>query len=143
MLENKVINNQDNQDESGSNLERVQLRLDLDKLQSEYERLKSEYEILKLEYSENHIIQSMNDMKERYERLVSTSVPNHKYQLILEKFSKLCKHTTSSIVLLDHIGKNIRSIEKLSFIHEIKNLLAKVDLQLTTTKDILQEGVDF
>lgn len=117
--------------------------VDLDKLQMEYNQLKSEYEMLKLEYSENHIIQSMNDMKDRYERLISTSIPNHKYQLILEKYSKLCKHMTSSVVLLDHIGKNIRSIEKMSFVHEIKNLLRKVDLQLTTTKDILQEGVDF
>jgi len=117
--------------------------VDLDKLQMEYNQLKSEYEMLKLEYSENHIIQSMNDMKDRYERLISTSVPNHKYQLLLEKYSKLCKHMTSSVVLLDHIGKNVRSIEKMSFVHEIKNLLIKVDLQLTTTKDILQEGVDF
>ncbi len=111
-------------------------------LKLEYNQLKLEYNQLKLEYSENHIIQSMNDMKEKYERLVSTSIPNHKYQLVLEKYSKLYKHTTSSIVLLDHIGKNIRSIEKMSFIHEIKNLLRKIDLQLTTTKDILQEGDD-
>ena len=41
------------------------------------------------------------------------------------------------------IEGNVRSIEKMSFVHEIKNLLRKVDLQLTTTKDILQEGVDF
>jgi len=137
MSENKVNNNKDSSDTSC-----VQLRLDLDKLQSEYGQLKSEYEILKLEYSENYIIQSMNDMKEKYERLISTSVPNHKHQLVLEKFSKLYKHTTSSIVLLDHIGKNIRSIEKISFIYEIKNLLKKVELQLTTTKDILEEGVE-
>lgn len=131
MSENKVNNNQDNSDTSCC----VQLKFELD-------QLKLEYNQLKLEYSENHIIQSMNDMKERYERLISTSVPNHKYQLILEKFTKLYKHTSSSIVLLDHIGKNIRSIEKMSFIHEIKNLLKKIDLQLTTTKDILQEGDD-
>lgn len=70
----------------------AQLELKYEKLQEEYQRLHADYEILakdnslleeKLaELNENTIISSMNDMKEKYEELVSNSVCITKYNVL-------------------------------------------------------------
>ena len=70
------------------------LMADYDILKRDYQNLQSEHGKLKTEFSENIIIQSMNEMKERYERLVQSSVPNHKYNLLYERYTKIVKYFT-------------------------------------------------
>jgi predicted nucleic acid-binding Zn-ribbon protein len=108
-------------------------------LQNEYEELKIEYDNLKTEYSENVIIQSMNDMKLRYERLIESTVPNYKYTILLEKYNHVIKYLTAATVLLDHINKNIKTINK-SYIQD--KLLKQIEMEIYTTKSILEDSMN-
>lgn len=118
------------------------LMADYDILKRDYQNLQSEHGKLKTEFSENIIIQSMNEMKERYERLVQSSVPNHKYNLLYERYTKIVKYFTTCSVLLDYVYKQVRHMDRSVYNSEMKQTLHKIENDITTTKNILEEGLD-
>jgi CO dehydrogenase/acetyl-CoA synthase delta subunit len=115
-------------------------KIKYDELKIEYDELKIEYDNLKTEYSENVIIQSMNDMKSRYERLIESTVPKYKYNMLLEKYNYLIKYFTAATVLLEHVNKNIKKIDKASYTQD--KLLKQIEMEIQTTKSILEDGIN-
>lgn len=112
--------------------ENIILREKLDKLQCKYD-------LLEIEYSENMIIQSMNEMKQRYDTMIKSTVPLYKYKLLTEKHNELIKNYSGCNVLLEHVLKILKSIEN-NVICD-KNALFKAELELLTIKDILEGSI--
>ena len=128
---------QSNYDELQSNYD--QLQSDNDELQSNYDDLQSVYCKLKNDYSENTIIQSMNDMRDRYLKLIQTTVPNYKYQLLSEKYISLVKRSCASCVFIDHI---LKSFESINIIRENERKeMTKIKFQLVNIREILEDDL--
>jgi hypothetical protein len=118
------------------------LKLDRDELKKEYDTLVSEHETLKTDYSENIIIQSMNDMKIKYERLLQTSVPNHKYTLLYEKYIKMVKYITTSSVLLDRTSILVHQLDKYIYTNDTRQTINKIESEINITRDILEDCLE-
>lgn len=119
----------------------VKLQNDHVKLQKDYDELKNRFDKLTLEYSENVIIQSMNDMKEKYNRLLQTTVPSHKYNVTYDKYIKIVRNFSGCSVLIDHICKVMKTSDKTYYSSDVKQLLYKIDNELIVIKDILEDSV--
>lgn len=122
--------------------ENYELTNKLKLLNEQYKYLEDELDDLQNEYSENIIIQSMNEMKIRYDNMIKTTVPVYKYNVLNEKYEKLVKNFAGCSVLIDHIVKLLRSIENETTLrNERKNILLKAELELITVKDILEDSL--
>jgi len=118
------------------------LKIVRDELKKEYDTLVSEHETLKTDYSENVIIQSMNDMKIKYERLLQTSVPNHKYTLLYEKYVKMVKYITTSSVLLDRTSILVHQVDKYIYTNDTRQTINKIESGINITRDILEDCIE-
>jgi hypothetical protein len=109
-------------------------------LENKYTELHKEHTNLLEEYKENVIIQSMNEMKERYERLLKTSVPKIKYEMLSEKYLKVLKTSSGCTVILDHTTDLIHKAER-SYSTDFKYYLSKIESDLLLVKDLLEESI--
>ena len=109
----------------------------------QYDCLEEEFLSLQNNYSENIIIQSMNEMKTRYDTMIKMTVPIHKYKSLNEKYEKLVKNYSGCSVLIEHIIKLMRSIEReIPYLRtDKKNILLKAELELMTVKEILGDSI--
>jgi len=110
------------------------------KLEFEYTELVDKYTNLLSDYSENTIIQSMNDMKAKYEELIATTVPEYKYNQLLEKCIRLENDRRAGVVLLEHIIRNLSQCESVRILNceRVRNL-EKAKIGLTLLKEIFEE----
>ncbi len=108
------------------------------KLKVDYATLQEQHQKLQDEYSENTIVQSMNDMKQQYERLVSNSVTVSRYKDLQEKYNGAQRTVTASHVLADRILKQLNSIEH-RLIYDTKSILNKAHLELIILKEVLDD----
>jgi sugar-specific transcriptional regulator TrmB len=116
-----------------------QLQSKFDQLKSDHEKLQSKFDQLQSDYSENTIIQSMNEMKLRYEKLTQTTVPNFKYKLLSEKYISLVKRSCASCVFIDHI---LQALEEIDIIRQNdKNEMTKIKFQLVNIREILEDDL--
>lgn len=97
------------------------------------ELLKS-YKELEEMYSENTVIQSMNDMKERYQELMQTTVPKFKYTFLEEKHEKLVRAAIGISAMLDNFSRQLR---KDSSMDRIK----KIQIGLSLLKEMIDEYI--
>jgi hypothetical protein len=109
-------------------------------LENRYTELHKEHTNLLEEYKENVIIQSMNEMKERYERLLKTSVSKIKYEMLSEKYLKVLKTSSGCTVVLDHSTNLIRKAER-AYSTDFKNCLTKIEADLLLVKEILEDSI--
>lgn len=116
--------------------ENEKLKKELSTLNERYNCLEEEFMKLKKEYSENIIIQSMNEMKTRYDVMIKTTVPSYKYKLLDEKYNKIVKNCLGCSVLIDYIIKLIQKSER--DIMNRQDILLKAELELITIKEILE-----
>ena len=119
--------------------ENEKLQKSLNSLKEQYNCLETEFVNLQTEYSENIIIQSMNEMKTRYDIMIKTTVPSYKFTLLNEKYNKLVKNYSGCSVLVDYIIKLIQKSER--DIVNRKDILLKAELELITIKEILEDSV--
>lgn len=126
--------------------EHVEIKKEYDKLKKEYEKLKrdhveikKEHEDLKYDYSENTIIQSMNDMKEKYDELVSKSIPIYRYDYLKKTHDDLKQKASAVMVLIDYLIMAIGKIESRFTIYDGSIDTEKLEYQLSVMK-ILLEG---
>jgi predicted nuclease with TOPRIM domain len=112
------------------------LKQKYDELNKEYELLKSKYTNLENEFNENTIIQSMNDMKRKYEELMESTVSSYKYNMINKKYKKLYKIVVCASVLLEH---NISLLKRIVEGYNNSNSLYKVQTNLITLKTLIDE----
>lgn len=127
----------------------AKLQDNYDKLQEEYVKLKEnnyklqeEYDKLLNDYSENVIIQSMNDMKQKYDTLLRSTVSLYKYQILQDKFTHLIRSFSGCSVLIDHTIKVLKQTKNASLLDK-KNLTSKAELELITIKEILEDSILF
>lgn len=116
------------------------LQRNYESLKNDYKSLKNDYDRLQNEYSENIIIQSMNEMKERYTRLLQTTVPNFKYKLLCEKYVMLVKQSSACCVFIDYAVKLLKHIEMIR--PNDKNQMLKIEMQLLSIKDLLEDELN-
>lgn len=114
----------------------IELQKELSILNEKYNCLEEEFIKLKTEYSENTIIQSMNEMKSRYDIMIKTTVPSYKYKLLDEKYNNLVKNFVGCSVLIDYIIKLLKKSER--DLMNRKDILLKAELELITVKEILE-----
>lgn len=105
-------------------------------LEKQYKSLDNEHRALQHEFSENTIIQSMNDMKEKYNHLLETTVPSYKYELLDERHTELHNKTLACSVLLDYIISSIRKFDNI-FVNMGELDVNKIEMQLTILKELL------
>jgi phage-related minor tail protein len=110
----------------------------LQELTIQHEELLNRYNELQHEYSENTIIQSMHDMKERYERLVDTTVPNYKYELVEAENTKMRNHIIATRVNIEYILKLAGQLE-LKMLSSERHDLYKIQVHLTSISEMLDE----
>ena len=106
-------------------------------MENKYTELNKEHTNLLEEYKENVIIQSMNEMKERYERLLKTSVSKIKYEMLFEKYLKVLKIFSGCTVLLDHTTSLVHKAES----GYNRNYLKKIETDIFIVKEILEDSI--
>lgn len=119
-----------------------QLQQDNYKLQKDYDKLQEEYDKLLNDYSENVIIQSMNDMKQKYDTLLRSTVSLYKHQILQDKFTNLIRSFSGCSVLIDHTIKVLKQTKNANLLDK-KNLISKAELELITIKEILEDSIIF
>jgi hypothetical protein len=107
-------------------------------LRNDYNDLLGAFDKLKLEYSENTIIESMNDMRDRYNALIESTVSLHKYTKLNDKYNKTIKTITSIPVFLEYILVLFKDIEG-RLIFDGKKELYKAEIQITIIKEIIED----
>lgn len=115
-------------------------KLEVDSLKNDLEQLQKMYNELKKEYSENFIIQSMDDMKKRYDRLLQTSVPNHKYSLLNEKYTQMIKKVSACVFLIENVSKVTRGLHDLAYNFADKQKMVRLETELIIIKELLEEN---
>jgi hypothetical protein len=109
-------------------------------LENKHNELIAKHSNLVEEFKENVIIQSMQDMKERYERMLRTTVPKFKHDILSEKYLKLLKTSSGCTVLLDHAANILNQAEK-SYPSDYRNYILKTNTDISIVKDILEDAI--
>ena len=116
------------------------LQKDYGDLQEELTKLEEEHAKLKHDYSENVIIQSMNDMKERYEEMIQNTVSKGRYIELNEKYKALTKKATTASVLATHVHKLLKSSEE-HMENAGKNFIYRAELELSLIRELIEESL--
>lgn len=114
---------------------------ELETLKDEHASLEAELNKLKNDYSENTVIQSMNDMKERYNELMRTTVSIYKYKDMEHKYYKLYRCTYSMLTLIDHVKKLVNEVDS-KIIYDRNNTLDRAKNDLLTMHDIIEDVIE-
>jgi hypothetical protein len=103
-----------------------------------YIKLFRKYKDLKLEYSENTVIQSMNDMKERYEQLQRETVSLYRFNELQQKYKKQSKVINAVLVILENTSKRLRNLD--SFLHtDRQKEVYRCEIELLIINELLEE----
>jgi hypothetical protein len=113
---------------------------DVEKLKQDYENLLVEFNKMKLEYSENTVIQSMNDMKDRYNDLVNNTVSTYKYKTLETKYNNLYKGCYSTLAIAGHVKKLLSKIER-RYIYDPTKSIDRANNDLDTLLEILEDSM--
>lgn len=111
-------------------------------LLEKYTRLYNKYEELKKEYSENTIIQSMNEMRDRFEELKKDTVSKYKYNLLEEKNRQQNRAINAVLVILENTSKKLRLIDiEMQLPIEIQKDLYRSEIELAIIMELLENIV--
>ncbi|NDC95953.1 hypothetical protein EB118_21455 [bacterium] len=107
-------------------------------LNNKYTELQKEHTNLQHNYSENTIIQSMNDMKKRYDDLVSQTVPLYRYEHSQKSLKHIQKKCSAINYFLEHVLKQLKKLD--SFLPpNNENNLYKIQFEIITIMDMLEQ----
>jgi predicted nuclease with TOPRIM domain len=109
----------------------------LEEVKNNYYTLLDEHNAMKAEYSENTIVQSMNDMKNKYENMLKTTVQRYKYDNLEEKHDKICRQAMAVTVLIDHVVSSLKRLESKVMMAD-KTDIYKTELELAIMKELLE-----
>lgn len=109
-------------------------------LQLNYDELEEKYNELDENYKENTIIQSMNEMKKKYDSLIINTVPKYRYNLLSNKCEEMSKVFSSVEVIVNHIAKGIKRLDNHGTIDT--NAVYKIQLELLILKEIIQDVIE-
>lgn len=104
------------------------LQNDFDELKCKYQLLRREFDDLQQQYNENVIIESMNEMKTRYDSMIRNTVSSTKYNSLLELHKDLLMKTTTVHVISNHIMELFTLIKPITT--ENKNVIARIQYEL-------------
>lgn len=112
----------------------LDLQKKYDQLELKYNELENEHNLLKHETSENVIIESMNEMKKRYDVMIRNTVSMHKHETLIEKYKDLKKTLIGVEMMIKRILQILRKINIDSDGH-----IFKIEVELNILKEILEE----
>lgn len=115
-----------------------ELTVDYNNLLEKFQQLQTEHEDLKTEYQENTIIQSMNEMKERYEQIVNTTVSLFKFNMMEKKFNDLYRTASAASVILDHIKKCLSDLNGKLYSATLVAESLKIESELNLIQELLE-----
>ncbi len=107
-------------------------------LKEQYKTLNGNFEKLKEETSENTIIQSMNDMKIEYERVMKDSVPLYRFTNVKERYDSLYQTCQAAVVLLERIRKKISTIHRFEM---DETTARKAEMETIVVKDLIKDAI--
>jgi len=138
-----VVNHSDKKKESNVSLDTTETTEteEYKTLKRDYDTLVEEFDKLKLEYSENTIIQSMNDMKERYNELVNTTVSLYRYKALEKKYNTIYRASFSSLAIISHAKKIINKLDT-RMIYDPERYLVKCKNDLDTLYEIIEDAIN-
>jgi seryl-tRNA synthetase len=108
-------------------------------LSERHSELSEKYIQLENEYSENTIIQSMNDMKMKYDELVESTVSTYKYNILDKKYKKLTRIITCGSVLLEFNIKTLKRMDNNMYYQNTNSNFHKIQTNLITLKTLMDE----
>lgn len=114
---------------------------DVEELKQSYECLLMEYTRLKEEYQENTIIQSMNDMKKRYDELLETTVSIYKYNRLKTRMEASNNRIIAAVILLERILELLKPVNANGGYLSTTNCF-KAELEMSIIKDILEHTMN-
>ena len=113
-----------------------------EELVCENNRLRKELDDLKYEYQENTIVQSMNDMKRRYDKLLDTTVPIEEYKRVESRNVSNENKLIAARVFIDKIVNDLRIYEQEHMRTEMdiynNYKIYRIQLKLIFLKDVLE-----
>lgn len=117
----------------------LQLKREYSKLLEKFQELQVEHDDLQMEYQENTIIQSMNDMKERYEQLMTSTVSLFKFNLLEKKFNELYRMASAGSVIIEHVKKQLTDLSGRMYSTSLTTDVLKVESHLNLLQEIMDE----
>jgi hypothetical protein len=112
------------------------MTLEYKKLREDYDKLLKDYTALQHECTENTVLESMNDMRDRYNHMLQTTVSIHKYNDVEEQCNKLVEGTIAIKVLTEQISKHMINLES-KIVFDSQKLMKKAQVELVIIKDII------
>jgi hypothetical protein len=103
-----------------------------------YIKLYNKYKKLNKEFSENTIIQSMNDMKERYEQLERESISLYMYEELEKKYNKQNKVINAVLTILENTSNRLRKLDNVLLIDKQKELY-RCEIELVIISELLEQ----
>jgi hypothetical protein len=103
-----------------------------------YMKLYNKYKKLNKEFSENTIIQSMNDMKERYEQLERESISIYMYEELEKKYNKQNKVINAVSTILENTSNRLRKLDNFLLIDKQKELY-RCEIELAIIYELLEQ----
>lgn len=107
-------------------------------LYDKYITLLKKYKDLCNEYSENTIIQSMKDMKERYQQLEMETVPLYRYEDLEKRNNKQKRVINAVLTILENTSKRMRLLDN-SVLFDKQKDLNRCEIELVIIKELLEE----
>jgi hypothetical protein len=107
-------------------------------LLDKYTKLLKNYKSLCNEYSENTIIESMNEMKERYEQLQKDTVSIYRYNELDKKYKKQNKVITAIYVIIENTINRLRDMD-FNMMYDKQKDIYRCEIELMIILELLEQ----
>lgn len=110
--------------------------METDEILVKYKELLSKYDKLVEECKDNVVMESMNEMKTKYDNMLKNTVPTYKYNALTKKYEVAYTTLISCGVIIDHVSKAIKGLET----RYDKSKILQAQLELVMLRDIIDES---
>ena len=105
-------------------------------LGEEYRILEKAHKTLEEEFKENSIIESMNEMKERYDAMILNTISLNRYKHLEAKYNQQSHKSIAVSVFLDHILKSLKTMDVMA----TNTQYCKIQLEIMIAKELLNDS---
>jgi hypothetical protein len=107
-----------------------------DEILQKYNELLNKYEKLVEECKDNVVLESMNEMKTKYDNMLKNTVPTYKYNALTKKYEVAYTTLISCGVIIDHVSKVIKGLDN----RYDRSKVLQAQLELVMLRDIIDES---
>jgi hypothetical protein len=103
-------------------------------LEQAHKTLEQAHKTLEEEFKENSIIESMNEMKERYDAMIMNTISLNRYKHLEAKYNQQSHKCIAVSVFLDHILKTLKTMD----VTATNTQYCKIQLEIMIAKELLE-----